>query len=146
MKTTTRNKSFLPGMINAVLLIGLVAFLTTTVNATNTEETEDKVTYKVTGDVYYGDKNTFKKPCVLERSKVFAKIPAYQAIKREKLKKNSARYSFLLKKANKVFRDTVAKVAEEKGVDLVVEKGGIKASKGVRIPVITKAVVKALPK
>ncbi len=146
MKSKTEKKSFLPILVNTVLLLGLMAGFSATLSAAVEEETDDKVTYTVTGDVYYGDKNTFKKPCVLQRSKIFAKIPAYQAIKREKLKKDSARYAFLLKEANRVFRETIEKVAEEKGVDLVVEKGGIKASKGVRIPVITKAVIKALPK
>jgi len=107
----------------------------------------EDVTYKITGDIYFGNKNSYKKPCVLDRKKVFAKIPAIKTIKREKLEKNSARYTFLLQQANKVFRKTVSDVATKKGYDLAVERGGIKATKkGVRIPDITKAVIKALPK
>ncbi|MHC4942615.1 MAG: hypothetical protein ACYTG7_06285 [Planctomycetota bacterium] len=104
----------------------------------------EKITYKVTGDTYFGDKNHFKNPCVLDRDKVFKKIPAYQKILREKLDKNSARYYFLLEQANKVFRDKVKEIAKKLGFDLVVEKGGIKANKEIRITEITKKVIKVL--
>jgi hypothetical protein len=105
---------------------------------------QEKVTYRVSGEIYQGKRNSFNTPCVLDRDKVFAKIPAYKKIKREGLDKNSARYYFLLEEANRVFRAAVKKVAEEKGYDLVVEKGGIKASKDVQIPDITSEVIKAV--
>jgi len=125
----------------AFLLAYMITFSTPAMAAT----LED-VTYKITGDVYSGNKDSFKKPCTLNRKKVFAAIPAIKTIKREKVEKNSARYTFLLQQANKVFRETVSSVASDKGYDISVERGGIKASqKGVRIPDITKAVIKALP-
>lgn len=107
---------------------------------------KEKITYRITGDVYFGDKNRFSKPCVLDRDKVFAKIPAFQKIKREGLDKSSARYYFLLEEANRVFRAKVKEVAKEKKYDLVVEKDEIKASKNVKIPDITRAVIKAIEK
>jgi len=100
-----------------------------------------KITYKITGDVYYGDKNRFNAPCVLTRETVFKAIPAYQKIGREGLDKNSARYYFLLEEANKAFRDSVKETAVEKGYDLVVEKGGIKPSEKMKFTDITQAVV-----
>jgi hypothetical protein len=103
----------------------------------------DKVTYRVTGDVYHGDKHKFSKPCVLSRKKIFDKIPAYQTIKRERLNKNSARYYFLIEKANKVFRSKIEEALGDLNHDLVVEKGGIKA-KGVKVPDITKDVIKKI--
>ena len=105
---------------------------------------QEKITYRVSGEIYFGKRNSFNTPCVLDRHKVFAKIPAYKKIKREGLEKNSARYYFLLEEANRAFRAAVKKAAEEKGYDLAVEKGGIKASKDVRIPDITSEVIKAV--
>jgi|GEM_PF-2944421 len=105
----------------------------------------DEITYLIEGDVYYGDQESFNTPAVLSRSKVFDEIPEVKTIRREKLKKDSPRYVSLLEKANKVFREVVEEVADEKGYDLVVEKGGIKASDGSRIPNITKKVIKAVP-
>ncbi len=102
--------------------------------------------YVITGDVYFGSIHSFRKPCVLKRTSVFAEIQAVKTIKREKLEKDSARYAFLIQKANRVFRETVEKVAAEKGFHLVVEKGGIRAADGSRIPNITDSVIAALPK
>ncbi|MFH1998419.1 MAG: hypothetical protein ABIK28_02010, partial [Planctomycetota bacterium] len=84
----------------------------------------DKVNYKITGDIYYGDKNLFNTPAVLNRDKIFAEIPAFKKIKKEKLDKHCARYFMLLEQANEVFRDKVKAKADEMGFDLVVEKGG----------------------
>jgi hypothetical protein len=106
----------------------------------------EKITYTITGDVYLGDKNSFEKPCVITRKQVFSEIPEIQTIKREKLDKNSARYAFLIKQANGVFRKAVEDAAGGKGYDLVVERGGIKADDGSRISDITKAVIAAIPK
>ena len=109
------------------------------------KDTEEKITFKVTGDVYYGDKNRFSNPCVMDREKVFEKIPAYQTIKQEGLDKTSARYFFLLEEANKVFRDKVKAVTKKLEYDLTVEKGEIKASKkGYKFKDITKDVIKAI--
>jgi hypothetical protein len=128
-----------------LLLAALVITTTGGLAQTAPEESQgEKITYKVTGDTYFGDKNHFKNPCVLDRDKVFKKIPEYQKILREKLDKNSARYYFLLEKANKVFREKVKEIAKKLGYDLVVEKGGIKANKEIRITDITKKVIKAL--
>lgn len=146
-KGSNNNPSAVRTVLYLAVLLGSMISISTPAMAVPLEEMSlDEVTYKITGDVYSGNKDSFKNPCVLDRKKVFAKIPAIQTIKREKLEKNSARYTFLLQQANKVFRETVSDVASDKGYDLAVEQGGIKATeKGVRIPDITKAVIKALP-
>ncbi len=109
------------------------------------EEDEEKITYRVTGDVYHGDKYRFSAPCVLEREKIFAKIPAFQTIKREGLDKSNARYYILIEQANRVFRAKLTEVSRKLKYDLVVEKGGVRASvKGVHIPDITRKVIKAI--
>ncbi len=99
----------------------------------------------ITGNVYYGDIYSFRSPCTIRRLKVFDKIPAILTIKKENLNKDSARYHFLIQKANKIFREIVDKTAREKGYDLIVERGGIKAGGGARIPDITRAVIAAIP-
>jgi len=104
----------------------------------------DDSPFRISGDVYYGDKNRFNNPCVLKRDTVFKKIPAYQKIIREKLDKNSARYYLLLEEANRTFQNIVKTVASRLGYDLVAEKGCIKSSKRIRIKDITKEVVDAL--
>lgn len=104
----------------------------------------DKVNYKITGDVYFGDKNLFSAPAVIKRDKVFAEIPAYKTIKKEKLDKRSARYFMLLEQANKEFREKVKETAEKLGYDLVVEKGKIKAEPAMKFPNITKDVIDAI--
>ena len=135
------------GLIGFALLLTCLVSWTGTVLAQDDDEAKDengdKVTYRVTGDVYHGDKNKFSKPCVLRRNKIFEKIPAYQTIKRERLNKNSARYYFLIEKANKVFFSKIKEALEDMHYDLVVEKNGIKA-KGVKIPDITSAVIKKI--
>ncbi len=137
--------SVLSAILCLAILFGTVTGFSSSLYAGVLEDGEETITYVITGDVYYGDVNSFKNPAVLKRSKVFNQIPAVKTIKKEKLDKNSARYAFLIDKANRVFRETVEKVAKEKGFDLVVERGGIKASKNVRIPDITAFVIKAIP-
>jgi hypothetical protein len=100
--------------------------------------------FRISGHVYYGDKNHFQNPCVLQREKVFKEIPAYKKIVREKLDKNSARYYFLLEEANRTFRTKVQEIASQLGYDLVVEKGGIKGEKRTRFHDISREVIKAL--
>lgn len=80
----------------------------------------------VTGKVYLGEKSMFAKAVVIDQKKVFESIPAYQAIKKENVEKDTARYHFLIQEANRVFKETLKKLAKEKGFDLVVEKDGIK--------------------
>lgn len=125
-----------------VWLLGICMLIAPLFISSNTVVESSLAKYKVTGDVFYGDKNKFSNPCVVERDKVFKKIPAYIKIKREGLDKSSARYFFLIKQANEAFTAAVKTKAEELKYDLVVEKDGIKAKKGVKIPDITKKVIK----
>lgn len=141
MNTARNWMASLSAIIGLAVLIGLFLPVSNPVQAA----AFDEITYKVDGDVYLGDKTKFKNPCILTRKKVFAQIPAIQQIKREGLDKNSARYSFLIEQANKVFRKAVAEAAAEKGYDLVGERGAVKASNGSRIPDITKTVIEKLP-
>lgn len=104
----------------------------------------EPVHYRVSGSVYFGHKEKFSQPCTLSRKDVFEVIPAYRTIKEEGLDKSSARYYFLIERANRVFRAAVRAVAVKLGYDLVVERGGIKSSKGVRVPDITRAVIRKI--
>ena len=134
MNARTRQKTIL-----TAVMMGAVIFLAAfSVNPARGEE--DKTRYRVTGDVYFGDRYQFSKPCVLSRKKVFEKIPEYQTIVRERLNKHSARYHLLIEQANRVFRSKIKEALEELGYDLVVEKKGIK-TRGVKIPDISKEVI-----
>ncbi len=132
--------------LSAVLCLTVLVFVVAGTSTPAFGRICDTVTYIITGDVYYGDSDSFTKPCVINRKKVFARIPAVKTIKSEKLDKNSPRYTFLIEQANKVFRNVVKTVAKKKGYDLVVERKGIKASDGSRITDLTRTVVKAVPK
>ena len=135
------NKNPVSVALVALIFIGVVS----TFSDSAWPSEGDKITYTITGDVYLGDKNSFDNPCVIIRKQIFEKIPAIQTIKREKLDKNSARYAFLIKQANKDFREAVEKAASAKGYDLVVERGGIRADDGTRINDITDEVITEVP-
>lgn len=98
---------------------------------------------EVTGKVYFGEKTQFTKAVTIEQKKVFDAIPAYQAIKKENVEKDTARYHFLIQEANRVFKETLKKVAKEKGFDLVVEKDGVKIPNQV-ISDVTQDVIDAI--
>lgn len=92
--------------------------------------------------VYYGSLNGAKKPAQIEAQKVFDQIPEYQEIKRRKLKESDSEYWVLLEKANQKFYNAVARVAQDRGFDVVVEKGSEKFE--TEPPDVTQDVIGAL--
>lgn len=104
--------------------------------------------YEVETDkVYHGSVESFKKPAVIDRDKVFAQISAYKQIKKEGLNQKNPRYWILLREANDVFSKVLSKVASDGGYDLIGEKGSIKP-KGKRKapPDVTNSAIKAVKK
>jgi len=80
--------------------------------------------------VYYGKVDSvtdMDKIRVLVVRKVFTMISHYRRIKTERIPRGSARYWIYLARANKAFKSAVKKNALEMKLQLVVEKGNIKA-------------------
>lgn len=92
--------------------------------------------------VYYGTVTGAKKPAQIEAQKVFDQIPEYQEIKRRNLKESDSEYWVLLEKANQKFYNAVSRVAQDKGFDVIVEKGSEKFE--TEPPDVTQDVIGAL--
>ena len=75
-------------------------------------------------------------------TEVYAKIPAYQTIKKESVEKGSARYKQLIKEATAVYTKALGAVAKG-GYALIVEEGGIK---GYPTADLTSTVIKKVEK
>jgi len=97
----------------------------------------------ISGSVLLGSSERFSKVAEVDRSAVFAQIPAFQELREEELSRSNPRYHFLIVKANRVFRSVLTRVAKENGVDLVVTKGGVRAS-GVEVSDLTRMLAKAV--
>ncbi len=78
-----------------------------------------------TTKVYFGSASRFSKPAVIVRKDVYDKIPSYQRIQSEGLRRSDARYHLLLEKTSKAFRSAVKRAARTNGRDLVIETGAI---------------------
>lgn len=78
---------------------------------------------------------------VVNSKKVYLEIPAYKTIVKDKVEKGSARYIQLMEEATAVYRSTLEKVAQDKGVKLIVETGGVS---GVKTTELTDAIIEAL--
>ncbi len=95
----------------------------------------------ITGSVIAGNPSSFSALATVDRRAVFAEIPAYQRIVRERLTKRDARYHFLLREANRSFHRALAAVAADMKVDLVVAQGGVEAT-GLMVLDLTPALKK----
>ncbi|MEW6742861.1 MAG: hypothetical protein AB1486_08880 [Planctomycetota bacterium] len=129
--------------VSLLTVVVMAAWLGPTSRAGDGVEKHGKDGVKVTGTVYLGDKNGFSKAGTIDETKIFEEIPAYQTIKKEGLKPDTARYHFLLRKANEVFKAAVKKAAKDGGYDLVVENEGI-VVRDQKVPEITQAVIDAI--
>ena len=99
------------------------------------------ITGRVIHGSIYGQLAVGEKVAVVDISRVFEVIPAYQKIKREQLKKTKAQYHILIAQANQEFQAAVEAEAVHAGLGLVVEKGGVS---GVPVVDITNLVRKRL--
>ena len=75
--------------------------------------------------VYYGDLKVFNKPACIEVNKIVKNHPAYKKIQEKKLKPTDAEYWLLTDELNDELQKTLKKVVNNKGYDLIVEKGSI---------------------
>ncbi|MBI4583609.1 MAG: hypothetical protein HY717_06275 [Planctomycetes bacterium] len=100
--------------------------------------------YKVQEEkIYYGDPKNFHNPAVLDASKIYNEIPAYQKIVQKGLTKNDPEYWPLMQKASNVFVRALKAVCKEKGIDLVGEVSSISCDHD-QVPDITEAVIEAV--
>ncbi len=121
---------------------GGVAGLLDLAPATQEKEPEvdkSKIRYGKLGDVDLKDKET--RIGLVNSKKVYLEIPAYKTVVSEKVKRGSARWIQLMEQATNQFRETLEKVAQKKGLKLIVEVGGVS---GVRTIDLTDAIVEAL--
>jgi len=77
-------------------------------------------------NVYYGDRNNYKKAVEINAKKVFAVIPAYKEIVDKNISQRSALYIAKLDEANRIFKKAVSSYAEDNKYDLVCEEGNVK--------------------
>lgn len=101
---------------------------------------------KVTVDkekVYLGSPSNFRKAAVVDLGKIFKETEAYKEIQREKLTKDDPKYRLLIVQANKTAKKAMAKLRDEQGYDLIVEKGHLKIE-GEDVPDITSEVIEAV--
>ncbi|MBC8369127.1 MAG: hypothetical protein H8E25_03945 [Planctomycetes bacterium] len=80
--------------------------------------------------VRYGNANTFdpagtKKIATVRSTDIYDATPAGKTIKKEGIKKGSARYNKLIRQATATFKTALKKVANSSGYVLIVEQGGI---------------------
>ncbi|MBL8767855.1 MAG: hypothetical protein JNL94_10840 [Planctomycetes bacterium] len=73
----------------------------------------------------------------------FEAIPAWRTIKQEELRSTRARYHFLMRQANVDLQRAIAAAAAQRGVTLVVERGGIQNA-GDKAVDLTQSVLDAL--
>ena len=83
------------------------------------------VRIKAPRSVLRGDPHSFRRIATLDRRAVFAEIPAYQTLTREKLTKRDPRYHFLLRQANEAFDHAIRSLCRTHGIDLVVARGDV---------------------
>lgn len=100
-----------------------------TAEGTPERDTDRAPPLRIVGRVVYGDTTFFDpertKVAVVDVQKVFERIPAYRTLVEEKVPKHRARYHILLSQANREFQQAVKNVAAKRGVDVVVEVGGV---------------------
>jgi hypothetical protein len=73
--------------------------------------------------VYYGNAIKYTRPAEIHSLEVFKQIPEYRRIRTENLTPHDAEYHLLLSKACEIFYSHLTKIASQKSVDLIVEKG-----------------------
>ena len=80
--------------------------------------------------VRYGDSRAFMKSqngavAVIKSQKVYLELPSYKQILKEKVKKDTARYTQLIETATKNYRKLLKQVAKSQNLVLIVETGAI---------------------
>ena len=86
-----------------------------------------RVNISAKGNILRGNSHSFTAIGSVDRKTVFQSIPAYQQIQRERLNRTDPQYHFLLAKANRDFNQTLDRICKLYKLDLIVEKGSIRA-------------------
>lgn len=75
--------------------------------------------------IYFGKAKNSRNPAVVNADRVYKAIPEYQRILSENLTEKDVRYSFLMLRATKKFKQAVAEAAKEESRDLVGNVGTV---------------------
>ena len=97
--------------------------------------------------IYYGDINKFKKPAMANKKRIFKEHPYYQAIVRENISSDVAKYWLIINKINEYMKDIYKRVQRKYDYDLIGKTGFITDKDGdpvKDIPDITDLIIKEL--
>lgn len=90
--------------------------------------------------VYLGKGSGAKAPGVVDADRVYRAVPEYQRILAENLTEKDVRYSFLMVRATKKFKQALSEAAREEGRDLVGNVGSVRWGDR-KVPDITDTVM-----
>lgn len=93
-------------------------------------------------EIYYGTGKHPKAPGVMTADDVWAAIPEYKQILEDELTDEDAQYHLLMRKAAERFSKALKKLAKRDSLDMLGEKGSIKALGKKKIPDVTNEMVK----
>ncbi len=99
----------------------------------------------VSGKVVLGNAKRFHTVATVDRRAIFEATSAIRAMRADRVNRDAARYHFLIYEANRAFNRAVELAAEQAGVDLVVESGGVEAA-GIAVVDLTKLTLESLAK
>lgn len=120
----------------AIVLLPLLFVVTCLGEFASAHATKPLPKVAIRGKVLVGDAKSFHSIAIVSRREVFDVIPAIRTLRAEKTGKDSARYHFLVYEANREFQRALLAAAARRGVDLVVEEGGVEAA-GIEVADLT---------
>ncbi len=123
-------------MVLAGLVLGSLGL------AAGAAETEHAFEVVSADEIYFGTGKHPRAPAVLVADDVWAAIPEYKQILKDKLTDEDAQYHILLRKAADRFSKALKKLAKRDSYDMLGEKGSIKALGKKKIPEVTKELIK----
>jgi hypothetical protein len=93
-------------------------------------------------EIYFGSGKHPKAPGVLKADDVWAAIPEYKQILKDELTDDQAQYHILMRKAAERFSRALKKLAKRDSLDMLGEKGSIKALGKKKVPDVTRELIK----
>ncbi len=95
--------------------------------------------------IFFGDPKAFDSPAAVDIQTIIETTPEYQEIKRDKIKRGTAKYWILLSKTTDRAIEAIADVAKDEGYDLIAARDYLKDLKPkVAAEDVTKTVVKKI--
>ena len=92
--------------------------------------------------IFFGDPKAFDSPAAVDIQTIIEATPEYQEIKKDKIKRGTAKYWILLSKATDRAIEAIAGVAEDEAYDLIAARDYLKDLKPkVAAEDITKTVI-----